>query len=343
MVNEHYVQKSYLRLFAPDNEGLISRYSLVEEHGGGSYYDPIEEYPVGKAASSENYAGGLFEENETNRAENVMVIALRKIANNRDLIKRDIAHLSQFIAFQRDRSPQAKTYHRLKEEIAKTAGISTRENWESVIEIDAKDRHEGFQFMGWKIIENHTNLPFFTSDGPVVIYQDEHPGDGLDEGFQFTGKEVYLPVNPETLLLLLDPNTFEVEPLHPSTDIPRIKIDDRREVWKLNLLQGLSAFHEVFGPVGVGHKLELMIETMTKHFPDEDYIRGTRWSTERIIEAQKSGFREASFRPEQVTIPPEDREIITATKKAVHARWLLKHKISLIDDLRRKRPIDKYW
>ncbi len=36
MVNEHYVQQSYLRLFAPENEGVVSRYSLVEKHGGAA-------------------------------------------------------------------------------------------------------------------------------------------------------------------------------------------------------------------------------------------------------------------------------------------------------------------
>jgi len=342
-VNEHYVQESYLRLFSPVDEGVIARYSLVEKHGGGDYYDPIDRFPVREAASSENYANRFFEGDETNRAENAMVKALRKIIDTKTLSEKDIAHISQFIVFQRDRSPRAKTFHRLKEEISQTAGIPIRGNWESVIELDSGERHEGFQFMGWRVIENETDLPFFTSDGPVVIYQEEYPGGGLGEGFQFTGKEVFCPVNPDKLLLFLDPNTFDVEPQHPSTDIPRIKVDDREQIWKFNLLQGISAFHEIFGPVGSGDELERMIEVSCKHFPDEDYIRGTRWDTEQILEAQKSGFREATFRPEQLTIPPEDREIITATKKASDARWMLNHNISLIDELRRENPIDEYW
>lgn len=32
MVNEHIVPQAYLRNFAPDEEGLISRYSLIDEH-----------------------------------------------------------------------------------------------------------------------------------------------------------------------------------------------------------------------------------------------------------------------------------------------------------------------
>ena len=101
MVNEHYAQRSYLRLFSPANEGVISRYSLVEKHGGGDYYDPIDRFSVEKAASSENYADGLFESNETTQAEKAMVESLRKMDNERDLSEGDIANISQFIIFVR--------------------------------------------------------------------------------------------------------------------------------------------------------------------------------------------------------------------------------------------------
>lgn len=63
---------------------------------------------------------------------------------------------------------------------------------------------------------HHFDIP--VSDGPVVIYQEEFPGDGLGKGPQFTGKEVFCPVNPDELLLLLDPNTFDGKPQYPSTD-----------------------------------------------------------------------------------------------------------------------------
>ncbi|WP_458190934.1 hypothetical protein [Haladaptatus sp. NG-WS-4] len=87
---------------------------MVEKHGGGDYYDPIDKFPVGKAASSENYAEGFFEGDETNQAENAMVKALKRIIDNKALSEENIARLTQFIVFQRDRSPRAKTFHRLK-------------------------------------------------------------------------------------------------------------------------------------------------------------------------------------------------------------------------------------
>ena len=247
------------------------------------------------------------------------------------------------LIFQRDRSPKAKTFHRLRHELFQAAGVPIEADWESVIQIDSQERYEGFQFMGWRVIENKTDLPFFTSDSPVVMYQDEKPDRDVFDELQFTGKEVFCPISPDKLLLLLDPNTFNVEPQYPSTKVSRVELDDPQEVWKFNLLQGINAFHEIFGPVGFGEKLESMINLLCKQFPDDDYIRGNRWDTERILAAQRHGFREATDRPEQLTIPPEEREILVASKKVAGAPWMHKHKISLIDQLRREEPIDDYW
>lgn len=343
MVNEHYVQASYLRLFSPDNESVISRYSLVEKHGGGGYYDPVDRFPVRRAASAESYAEGRLEDDETTRAENAMIRALRGVLNKSELSERDIAHLSQFIVFQRDRSPKAKMFHRLNEEIAKTAGSSIEGQWESVMHLDASERHEAFQDMGWRVVENKTDLPFFTSDVPVVVYQDEFPGGGIDDGFEFTGKEIYCPISPDTLLLLLDPNTFTVSPQHPRIEITRRSVTERREVWKFNLLQGLNSYQEIFGPVGWGNELKELIEVLCSHFPDEEYIRGLRWSTDRILDAQSSGIREAALRPRDDTIPPADKEIITATRKTSHARWMLDHNLTMVEELRRDEPLSEYW
>lgn len=344
MVNEHYVQQSYLRLFAPDGEGVISRYSLVDKHEGGDYYDPIDEYSIRQAASAENYAGGVLEDAETTRAENAIVGALGRVDNDRELSEEDIAHLSQFVTFQRDRSPRAKIYHTLREEISRTAGRDAENLWELTMHVDASERHEGFQFMGWRVIENETNLPFFTSDIPVVFYQDEHPGTGLAEGFEFERKEIYCPISPDKLLLLLDPNTFDVEPQFPETTIDRISIKNENEIWKFNLLQGISAFQEIFGPVGYGDQLERTIKVLCKHFGDEDYIRGARWTIDRIMEAQKSGIRQSSTTTQvREILTDKDKEIVLSYKKASDAIWKYTHQIPSIEELRRDNPISEYW
>ena len=343
MVNEHYVQESYLRLFAPGEEGLVSRYSLVEQHGGGDYYDPIERYPVKKAASSENYAEGLLESDATNRAEKAMVNSLRKLDSGEELSDEDIANISQFVSFQRDRSPAAKIHHRMRGELWTAAGKDVDDFWESVMYIDGNDRYIGFQHMGWMIVENATDLPFFTSDMPVVVYREEFPEDREMDGFDFDGKEVYCPLSPDKLLVLLDPNTFQVGPQYPHTEIESCELSDRQEVWKLNMFQGINAFQEVFGPVEAGEYLETLIEGLCQCYPDEDYIRANRWSTERIYETQKSGIREADERPNQATIPEGDWEIMLSHKKTTDAKWMFSHSLEFIDGLRREEPISDYW
>jgi hypothetical protein len=342
MENEHYVQESYLRLFAPTNEGVISRYSLVEKHGCGEYYDPIERYPTGEAASVEGYADGMFEGDETNRAENVMVQALRRVRDRDALSEEDIAHLSQFLIFQRDRSPRAKIFHQLKQ-IFPNMNAEEPSNWESVIKHDAKEGHRGLQYLGWRVVENRTDVPFFTSDAPVVIYQENHPGTGIRKGFSFAGKQIFVPIDPATMLVLLDPSEFAVKAQIPSTEIPRVELRDPIEVWKVNQLQGLNAFHELFGPVGSGDQLERLIETMCSRFPDEDYIRGHRWSTDRIMQARLAGVTEAAQRPRQTTLSDADKEVIVAGKKATDALWLFSHNLSLVNGLRREEPLEDYW
>lgn len=342
MVNEHYVQQSYLRLFAPEKEGVVSRYSLVEKHGGGDYFDPIERYSIENAASTEGYADELLESGVTSKAEKAIVNTFRKVDDNQSLSKEDIANLSQFVSFQRDRSPASKMHHRMVEELFRTVNYEVEDYWEGVMHMDGNERYTGFQHLGWKVVENQTQLPFFTSDVPVFVYQDEFPEDE-GEGFQFDGKQIFCPITPDKLLVLLDPSMFKVEPQYPETEIDTVRVKDRREVWKYNLLQGIGAFQEVFGPVGAGKKLQQMIEVMCRHFPDEDYIRGHRWSTERIQQAQRQGIRESHQCPHQNTIPPEDKRIIISCKKATEARWLYDHKISLINDLRLEKPIPNYW
>jgi hypothetical protein len=273
-----------------------------------------------------------------------MVNTFQKLDDGESLTREDIANISQFISFQRDRSPAAKMHHRMLEELFRAVGYDVKDYWEGVMHMDGNERYTGFQYLGWKIVENRTHLPFFTSDAPVFVYQDGFPEDDeASDGFQFDSKQIFCPISPDKLLILLDPSTFQAQPQYPDTEIETVEVNDQREVWKYNLHQGLSAFQEVFGPVGEGEKLQRMIEVMSRYFPDEDYIRGNKWSTDRIQRAQRQGIRESHQRPHQNTIPPEDKRIIISCKKATDARWLYDHKISLINDLRREEPIPDYW
>lgn len=78
----------------------------------------------------------------------------------------------------------------------------------------------------------------------------------------------------------------EVDGQWPNTEIDKITITDQSEIHKFNLLQGVNAFQEVFGPVGCGEYLEEIIQLLCDSFPDEEFIQGNRGDLETLREAQ---------------------------------------------------------
>ncbi|MBX0347926.1 hypothetical protein EGH26_06890 [Halomicroarcula pellucida] len=102
----------------------------MEKHGGGDYYDAKERYSVKNAASTEGYADELLEGGVTSKAEKAMVNTFRKLDDNEILSREDIANISQFISFQRDRSPSAKVHHRMLEELFRAVGYDVEDYWD---------------------------------------------------------------------------------------------------------------------------------------------------------------------------------------------------------------------
>jgi len=348
ILNEHYVPQAYLRLFAPENEGLISRYSLVEIHGGGDYYPPADRYPIKKAASHEGFADGFLETNQTNNAEKANVESIRRVVSQSDLREQDIAHLSQFIAFQQSRSPPSLLHFEGRQFLNEYLDGKTSDlemdldlGWRQVVQENASEGYESLQFMGWRVVENQTNVPFITSDNPVVHYFGMDFEEVNNSIIQMEGREIYCPLDPEHYLVLLDPVRFDVGPQYPDTDIKSIQIHYPREIQKFNLLQVVNAFQEIFGPVGEGPLLEKLVEILCNAFPDEDFIRGNRADIDTIRYAQYIGSGNI----------PKDREwymkngmhITTARRKKSHSLWSFNHGISMVSDLMRDEPLDGYW
>lgn len=118
---EHYVPRWYLKNFAPENEGLVSRYSLVEKHGGGDYHLPKESYPISKAGAVEDLADGWFENDETSSVEKEWNETVRKLINDEPLEEDDIGCLSQFIAFQNSRLPQSILHYEARQQLQETS------------------------------------------------------------------------------------------------------------------------------------------------------------------------------------------------------------------------------
>lgn len=349
MVKEHYVPRAYLRQFAPEKEGLVSRYSLVEQHEGGGYHSPKDRYSINKAAAAEDFADEWFETDETSRVEREMAETIRKIIANESLVADDIARVSQFIAFQHSRTPQSKLFHDarqrlgdLVEETPDQVSDHFEDDWRDTIYYNANEGHESLQFMGWRIVENETDVPFITSDKPVVHYfeQDFEEVDAVDE--ELHGREIFCPLDQNHLLMLLDPEIFSVESQWPNAEINRVTVSDRREVHKFNMLQCVWAFQELFGPVGYGDLLERTVQVICDAFGHEDFIRGNREDLETIEIAQ----RFASGMKSQAEVDLYFREykpLIDSRRVKSHAIWVFSHGLTVVDALRRSDPREGYW
>jgi len=355
MVNEHIVPQAYLRNFAPDEEGHISRYSLIDKHGGDDYHPPRDRYPISKAASYEDFADGLLENGETNIAEREMIRTIRNILNGEVLSAKDVPGISSFISFQTTRSINSRLYYSAKERLPLDEFAEGVQDWPSAISYNTSEGHTLLQYMGWVLIENKTDLPFFTSDEPVVESQGKSFDNVDTETKEMIGRQIFCPIGPDHLLLLLDPSLYDVDgllwELDPEEDIQqlpeemftRVEVTDRREVWKFNFLQPLNAYREVFAPVGNGEDLERAVKHLCSAFPDDDFVRGNTPDFEKMLRAYIIAASGPNSPEEREWYLKEGWDIISSRGKKVKSLENFSHSISIISDLEGKNPDVEYW
>jgi len=348
-VLEHYVPRGYLRHFAPNDSDVISRYSLVEKHGGGDYYPPRERYPIKKAAALEDFAEGWLETDDTSYAEREMIESVRKLSTDEKLTEDDIAGISTFIAFQHSRTPKSKLFYFARQRISHLLDENRPElpdkyesEWKNAVVHNVEQGSQAFQFMGWRIVENHTDIPFITSDKPDIHYFQADFEDVSSTSTQMRGREIFMPLDADHTLIMLDPESFRVEGQHPGTEVERLQISDRKEIHKLNLLQGVNAFQEVFGPVGEGTYLKEIIEVLTEYYPHENCIRGNQGDLETLMRATELASKNKS-NAEQKLYEQEYKSTIQARRYKTHAIWMLNHNLRFVDNLRRRDPVEGHW
>jgi hypothetical protein len=346
---EHYVPRGYLRHFAPENDDLVSRYSLVEKHEGGGYHSPRDRYPIKKAAAIENFADGWLETDDTSFAEREMLESLRRLISNEELTEDDIAGISTFLAFQHSRTPKSVLFYSAREKIPHQIDQHRpdlpekyNDGWKNALIHNVEEGYHNFQFMGWIVAENYTDIPLITSDKPDVHYLHPDFEEVSSTATQMRGREVYLPLDQDHILILLDPEYFDVESQYPSTEIKRMQLSNSKEIHKFNILQGVNAFQEVFGPVSKGNYLENIIETLCEHYPHEDFIRGNRADLETLMKATDlaTGMETEA---ERQLYQEKYRPLIQSRKLKSDAIWMLNHNLELTSDLLRDEPKSGYW
>lgn len=346
MVNEHYVPRSYLQLFAPGDEGLISRYSPVEIHEGGDYRSAYDEYSIRKAASMEGFADGWLEQDEVTRMENAAKQIFEKLQETTILDEEGIVTISQFVTFQGDRTPSTRRHYETRQLLGDLVDNATELNdltladgWDKILVRNATEGQEQLQHMGWILVKNETDTPFITSDEPLAQYfaQDfEAVGNSVK---QVEGREMYFPISRDYLLVFLDPSRFEQTGQYPDTKIDKLTIGDPTDIHEVNQLQVFSASREIFGPVDCGDYLEKIVDELIAEFPDEAYIRGYTGELERLQLAYSLavGFANSPW------YRKFGKPIIRAEQKNAHAIWEHDHDIGFVHELRREEPITDYW
>jgi Protein of unknown function (DUF4238) len=95
-----------------------------------------------------------------------------------------------------------------------------------------------------KLLLNRTNEEFVTSDNPVVLYNQllSFRTFGSNCGLASKGLQIFLPLDPEKLLVLYDDATYRVG----SDSKELIGIPNARDVYELNALQTCSASENIY-------------------------------------------------------------------------------------------------
>lgn len=328
MVNEHYVPQSYLRQFAPDGEGLVSRYSLIDSHGGGDYYSSPR-YSIDNAASERGFADGIFEKDEATQAENNVISIFQRLTNGKPLTESQCGDLSQFVAFQFERTPKQQLFYQSQNFLSDQIDEFDSDGWISEVEDSTAKGYKALQHFGWIFLENNSEVPMITSDHPVVSYRE----DDLSEK-TISGVQIFYPINPNHLIVLLHPNRFDVQPMYPDAHIEKMSIQKPVEAHKFNLLQPLSAFEEIFGPVNENDYLESLVERLISKYPDEDFVRGPQCDREtlemvhRIATEQYQKYKNTRWYQENI------KPIILAEEKKATSINHYNHGLKIIEELR---------
>lgn len=329
-MNEHYVPQSYLRQFAPDNANLISRYSLTDMHGGGDYYSSGR-YPISKAASEEGFADGHLEQSGVTDAEGDVLNIFRKLKNRETLTGDEYGNLSWYMGLQFERTPKQQMFRQTADGLSKYTDEFESGGWTEAIENVTSGGHKNLQQFGWLLIENRTTQQLITSDHPVVTYPTQQEDRDTDSN---ENVEIFYPIGPNHLIALLHPAHYNIEPLYPKKRVRQIVIESRTEIHKLNLLQPLSAFSEIFGAVGEDEYLEKLVTTLCNAFPNPDYVRGPQCSREDIEWAHELAMEHYSEVGGMEWYNESIRPIFEAENHESVALRDYSHSLSFVDELR---------
>lgn len=259
--NQHYVPQHYLRGWAED--GKISVYHL--ENGA---------IPVKTSISrvcSEDYLYGnpTHVEEELHKLEGVHqepVAALRKGSYLSDLTPRERVLMLSFITTQRLRSKSTRKSidegeimlrKAIREDLVSdayedliewTSDLEPEEKEDTLVDATTLGIHLQMIVLGVfghctigdlkpTMLRNVAKENFIISNTPIVVDNPKFKSDTVVAGIAEPGVQIYCPIDPERVLLLYDPDAYEIE----SNYLNQVLLKSQKTVDEINLLQFHSA------------------------------------------------------------------------------------------------------
>jgi len=253
----HYVPRFLLKYFSLSNEGkTIGIFNLPQElfiNSGGLKGQAYRDYLYGKDGHIENSFGLLEGVNSTIISQIQKTITLPAYTSNDQLL------LYSFIVLLR-----ARTLYSIdeKREIAdKMDDYVTTTKPSNIIKGSKKSplQTDPAKFsismaaamipiildLRYKLLINHTAVPFLLSDNPVILYNqylETRHKVGSIAAWGSKGLEVFLPISPKFTLMLFDQGIYKVGERKSKT----ISLTSENDVHELNALQVLNAYENLY-------------------------------------------------------------------------------------------------
>jgi len=269
-IRQHYVPQFYLRNFG-------NQLFCYDKKTGKQ----INTTPKNIAVKSDFYGGDFHNipslEKELSKIENRHSISIQKLIEKKNyysLEHKDKINICEFLGLQYLRTDQQRNDARSMSNtlvnsifepiIPPELKISVSENWLIGLQLESIKDFRKFAVlffnMKFMIMENNSNIPYWTSDNPISKQNEYDQAPFGNMGITNSGIEIHLPLTPQLCIVAMDPVVYGILP--NSTEV------DNQGVIRENFLQLRSSKRFVYSQTKRFHLITSMLKD-NPHFKDD--------------------------------------------------------------------------
>lgn len=275
--NQHFIPKFYLKHFSyKKNEKQIGIFNVENK-----FFHPTSKL---KTQGSKNFfygTDGIIENNLSN-IEGKLASAIRNLINTQKLPKKlsnDHIEMLVFVSLTHLRNPTIINFMNDSREEMRKALLRLDPNSDTkkivpvidhdvMIKVALSGLKEGLVHLSdldYKLLINKTNIPFISSDFPVVKYNrflEEKKWPHGKTGYANTGLQIFIPINPTITIVLFDSMIYKVGNKKDTC----WELNHQKDIDQLNLLQILNCLNTVFFNENISKNyIEKLFEKLLKY------------------------------------------------------------------------------